>query len=162
MANITFTQQQIDTLSSITSNGTTDFYAGYDYLSFLLSSLTPVEITSMGATQAEVNDRLYWLGKASAINQNDLSSDANNFIRDVTRYGLLWDEREIGQIQANSDGIGYSVMRDILDSNGFPLLGEIIARDVGAAVHNGGQTYGVGVGRSIIGTVTRLMPTATS
>lgn len=140
MASIIFSIEQLNVLRSLTANGTENFYAGYDYLASQLSALTTTEIADMGVTANQVEDCLFWLGRASAINQNDLSDAANNFIRDVTRYGLLWDQKPVGTLQANSDAIGGSVVGHILLQGSFPEIDVIVGSDVQAAISEGGQT----------------------
>lgn len=128
MASITFTEQQQTTLTALTSSGSANYFAGYDYLKQELLALTSADIAEMQVTQQQVNDCVFWLTRASAINQNLFSDQANNFIRDVTRYGLLWDGNPVGQIQSNSDAIGEAVISEILLNGAFPPSKPSLAR----------------------------------
>lgn len=140
MASITFTLEQRSTLEALTANGTANFYAGYDFLRAELEALTEVELAQMGVTSLQVEECIFWLTRASAINQNDLSSEANNFIRDVTRYGLLYDGKPAGTIQLNSNAIGEAVIGHVLQNSSFPPIDSIVGSDVQAAIVRGGQS----------------------
>lgn len=140
MASITFTGTQISTLQCLTANGTANFYAGYDFLRAELEALTEVELAQMGVTTLQVEECVFWLTRASTINQNDLSSEANNFIRDVTRYGLLYDGKPAGTIQLNSNAIGEAVIGHVLQNTSFPPIDSIVGNDVQAAISDGGQS----------------------
>jgi Ca2+-binding RTX toxin-like protein len=140
LAAIVFSIEQRDALEALTLDGSANFYAGYDYLRQELEALTPADMSSMQVTQAQVDGCIFWLTRASSINQNVLSDAANNFIRDITRYGLLWDDRPVGRIQFNSDAIGTAVIGEILSSGEFPDIGVIVGKDVQAAITLGGQT----------------------
>lgn len=137
---IHLTQQHVDALSSITSNASGNFAAAYDYLSAVLFELSPTELASMDVTEDQVHAVIYWLNRASEINRNDESSAANQFIRNVTRFGFAWDGEPAADLQKNSELIGQSVITSAIASFELPLVEEIAGRDVQAAIELGGQT----------------------
>lgn len=143
VSSIVFSLQQRAALEAITSDGTTNFADGYRYLRQELQALTAADLATMGVVQAEVDARVYWLTQAIEINENNLSDAANNFIRDITRYGLLWDSKPTGQVQLASDAVGAAVIVGILDNQGIFLpIEEVVGHDVQAAISSGGQTIG--------------------
>lgn len=140
MSQVVFTPLQLSTLNALTSSGTENFYAGYDYLRQELSALSGWDMQAMGVSRQQVDDCVFWLTRASAINQNILNDNANNFIRDVTRFGLLWDGKPMGDVQSNSDAIGLSVLQQVLSLEAFPEIDFIVGGDLQAAIEDGGQT----------------------
>lgn len=128
----TFTQAQIDVLKQITSSGSENFWQGYTYLQSILSEDTGNA------------DFLYWLSKAIEINSNLFESEANTYIRAVTRNGLMFagEAADPEKIQQNSDIIGAQVINDILTNGAVPDVQAIIRNDVRAAITDGGQSIG--------------------
>lgn len=86
----------------------------------------------------------FWLRKAGEINGDDPNSQGNFFIRSVTGNGLRFDGKPAGpeKIQANSNLIGRSVMKDVLENGRIPSIEQIIAKDALGTTTEGGQTIG--------------------
>ncbi len=128
----TFSQAQIDVLEQITLGATANFWEGYTYLRSILDQ------------DSDSADFLYWLSKAIEINSNLYESEANTYIRAVTRNGLLFSGQSAdpAKIQHNSDLIGMQVISDILTNKVVPDLQQIIVNDVQAAITSGGQSIG--------------------
>lgn len=137
---IVFTPAQLQTLDGLTNGGNGNFAVGYAFLHGELTALSASEIAAMGSTAEEIASATYWLARATEINSNDLTSQANQFIRDVTRYGLMWDGLPSGAIQSNSDRIGVAVIKHILLNDEMLPIEEIVGLDVQAAILDGGQT----------------------
>ncbi|ANL44570.1 hypothetical protein AMC87_PD00127 (plasmid) [Rhizobium phaseoli] len=76
---ITLSETQLAVLNAITYEGGPHYWEGYNYLLSIIES------------DSAYDDFEYWLGKAAEINANSFSSEANAFIRGVTRAGLLYD-----------------------------------------------------------------------
>ncbi|SDN39118.1 hypothetical protein [Ensifer sp. YR511] len=132
-AEFSLTQEQRDQLNKLTDRGTRNFADGYDYLRSLIEADPDAD---------NYQEQHFWLGKAAEINRNDLTSEANVFIRAITRAGLLWDQKAAGpaKIQETSDLIGRTVLKDVIDNGKLPLVDRIIAQDALAAIRDGGQT----------------------
>jgi Ca2+-binding RTX toxin-like protein len=118
-------------LSSITNGGTQNFVLGYDYINDLL-----VNNTTIGA------DTLYWYQQAPLINGNDTSKSVDVFIRSATAIGLQWDGNSTSGIQATSDAIASSVIKDIISNSRIPTVDTLITDDITAALGIGQQTIG--------------------
>ncbi|MGN6448589.1 MAG: hypothetical protein ACTHLK_08330, partial [Brucella intermedia] len=133
---------QINKLNEITNKGEGNFAAGYDYLRLQIQAfLDTPENASHPDRQAYENTN-YWLAKAAEINRNDPNSQANAFIRDVTRSGLLFDGKiaDPAKIQENSNIIGKAVMEDVSKNNRVPEIGSLLQHDVQSAIGIGDQT----------------------
>ncbi len=126
------TQVQVATLNAITDNGQNNFWEGYTYIYSILDG------------DPENQDFLYWLEKAIEINSDYFESEANTYIRAVTRNGLMFSGRDASAeiIQRNSDIIGGKVIGDILTSGTTPNVEDLIKFDVSTAIGRGGQSIG--------------------
>jgi len=122
------TPSQIEILRSITSNNTDNYWIGYQY------------VRSIVEDHGEYSDFVFWLGKASQINSNDIDSTANTFIRAVTRYGLIFDGYTSFDLQHNSNLIGNAVIGDLLRGGEIPPLSDIVEQDVSQAITEGHQS----------------------
>ncbi len=128
---------QIAKLNQITENGTTNFPAGYRYISELIDDSPNVDAYTK-----------FFFSGAAQVNAN-LGTDSNIYIRGVTEAGLAWDgklasnpeDREI-QIQAISDDIAKNIVQQINRDNGIPQLDTIIQNDASLAVTFHDQTVG--------------------
>ncbi|SCX03917.1 ATPase involved in DNA repair [Agrobacterium sp. DSM 25558] len=131
-------------LNRITENGSKNFANGYDYVRGEMKKYLDSSSDLTEAEKKSLNDTSYWLEKAAEINRNDGDSEANVFIRGVTRSGLSFDQKAAGDeiIQSNSDLIGTTVFRDIFQSGKVPSLQNLLAVDVNSALGIGGQTLG--------------------
>ncbi|UIJ81773.1 calcium-binding protein [Rhizobium leguminosarum] len=123
-------QIQIDTLNAITDGGTGHYWEGYTYLISILES------------DPASSDLLYWLTKATEINSNSYDSEANAFIRGVTRNGFLFSGASSFDIQGNSNIIGAAVIGGILSAGETPTVQSLIEFDVATAIGDGGQSIG--------------------
>jgi len=113
------TQDQTAELNSLTGNGTTNFAAGYDYISGIVAGNASVDA-----------DTQFWFSKAGDINSNNLASAANVFIRSVTESGLQWSGVAGYDIQATSDSIGEAVLSQIREQGGIPQFSAILSNDI--------------------------------
>jgi hypothetical protein len=147
MANqINLTLQQIDKLNEITTHGSANFAAGYEYISEIIKGNPNVDSYTK-----------FFFGGARQVNGN-FSTDANIYIRGVTEAGLAWDgrlesdpEARRAQIQATSDDIARNIIDQINRDKGIPQLDDIIQNDASLAVSAHGQSVGgwAGVGGTI-------------
>jgi hypothetical protein len=96
------------------------------------------------AERNELTEQEFWLRKAIEINGNDPNSQANYFIRSVTRNGLRFDDIPAPpeKIQENSNYIGQYLTNDVLKNGKIPAKDNIIANDAKAAIDKGNQTIG--------------------
>lgn len=134
--------EQKSKLQEITNNGEGNYAAGYDYLRQQIQTFLDAPENASHPDQQAYENTNYWLEKAAEINRNDPNSDANAYIREVTRSGLLFDGKNAdpAKIQENSDIIGKTVMADISDKSFIPSIDALLQRDVQSALGVGGQT----------------------
>lgn len=129
----TLSAVQLATLSAITNNATQNFWQGYTYLISILES------------DPDSAPFVYWLEKAAEINVDWFESEANAFIRGVTRAGFLFDGMQESDfdIQHNSEIIGAAAIGDILLNGVLPTVESLIRFDVTTAIsEKGKQTIG--------------------
>ncbi len=101
----------------------------------------------------------YWFSKAPAINSDDRTVPADNFIRGATQYGLEYNHKLDGlsqsqinsALQLTSNLIGQNVVQQIIRDNGIRDFDTLLSGDIGAAIartdlalfgHNLQQTVG--------------------
>lgn len=136
--------QQIKKLDAITNGGKANLAEGYDYLRAEMQKYLDDPVNAGGSGRQAYENTIYWLNKAAEINRNDPGSEANLFIRGVTRNGLLFDGKEASpeKIQQNSDIIAKAVLADTFVNKQIPAIANLLAYDVNAALDKGGQTLG--------------------
>jgi len=134
--------EQKNKLQEITNNGEGNYAAGYDYLRQQIQTFLDAPENANHPDRQAYKNTNYWLEKAAEINRNDPKSEANAYIRKVTRSGLLFDGKNAdpAKVQENSDIIGKTVVRDIVDFNRIPGIDALLQHDVQSALGNGGQT----------------------
>lgn len=125
------TQAQLTQLSTITNSGTSNFAQGYNYISSVISASALVD-----------SNTKFWFQQAANINANTSNSAANFFIRQVTSFGLQWDGISNVDISAISNGIGQSVLEQVLGDGGIPQLSDILAHDISVVTENFGVSIG--------------------
>ena len=132
----TLEKHDLEKLSKIAGDpknkdGVRNIPSAYNFLRTLPQARADVEV-------------LFWLGKATEINQNLGSSMANTYIRTVTRNGLAYDGKahDHATLQRASDLIGKNVIWDVLQRRHLPTIKEIIKYDVGVALNECGVTIG--------------------
>ncbi|KAA9361437.1 hypothetical protein [Ochrobactrum quorumnocens] len=136
--------QQIKKLDEITNGGQANLADGYDYLRAEMQKYLDNPDNAGRSERRAYENTAYWLTKAVEINRNDPDSEANLFIRGVTRNGLLFDGKEASpeKVQQNSDIIAKSVLADTFVTKQIPAIANLLAYDVNAALDKGGQTLG--------------------
>ncbi|MDF3062828.1 MAG: hypothetical protein K0S06_2937 [Microvirga sp.] len=131
MANqISLTAQQVQTVRSLTADGSANFFAGYRYIWSEIRHRNDVDVQTK-----------FWFKKAADVNENRLDSAANTFIRGVTEAGLTFDGLGV-DTQSISNEIGTRVIRDVLANGGVPVYPDLIRHDVSVALDVAGQTFG--------------------
>lgn len=105
-------------------------YSVYDYL-----------VTEVLENNPDADPRVTeFFTLAVAINQDDLDSAQNIFIRALTEYGLQWDGIVGNDMQATSDAIGLAIITDIDESGFVPTINQIVTNDALVTVNDFGQT----------------------
>ncbi|GGB10625.1 hypothetical protein GCM10011491_43180 [Brucella endophytica] len=136
------TPEQLSKLKEITKYGTANFADGYDYLRQQIQIFLDDPANANNPDRQAYQNTSYWLAKAAEINRNNPDSEANAFIRDITRSGLLFDGKaaDPAKIQENSDAIANNVFKDVLKTSSIPGIERLLTQDVNTALRDGGQT----------------------
>lgn len=134
--------EQKNELKEITNNGKGNYAAGYDYLHQQIQTFLDAPENANHPDRQAYKNTNYWLEKAAEINHNDPKSEANAYIREVTRSGLLFDGKNADpvKIQKNSDIIADKVFTDVLKNARIPEIKDLLQHDVQSALGDGGQT----------------------
>lgn len=99
-------------------------------------------LVSSPGSSVDKNTR-FWFSKAPAINGDDRTVDATNYIRGVTQYGLEYTgkfptgmtlEAKEKELQRTSNLIGEKVIGEILRLRGIPKFDVMLKNDISAAI----------------------------
>lgn len=102
------TDAQLDQLRTLTTNGTQDFYRGYDYIHSQIKN-EPLD-----------SGLIFWFGRAAGVNNPESTDPARRFINDVTNFGRAYSGLPPTNTQDVLNRIGENVIRDILDKGSVP------------------------------------------
>ncbi len=105
----------------------------------------PVEGINIIPVEGGTNSKIYfWYSKAAEVNENNPSSAAAAFIRDVAYRGLQYGTNgangatpEPGLLDFVSDGIANRLAIDILDRRGLPDFKSQLSNDISFSFQNG-------------------------
>ncbi|MFP1646309.1 hypothetical protein [Pontitalea aquivivens] len=145
-------EAQLQELSKFTNGGTSNFHKGYAYALQQMKAYYANPVHAEDPNRQEHAKIMFWLEKAAEINRNDPGSQSNFFMRDFTRTGRLYDGKDASpeKIQENSDLIGKTVIRDVIQKSRIPSIEKLIQNDVSTAIEHGGQTIGGWGGNSYL------------